>query len=238
MQHILFIGADFEQYLRLKTILNDFTCVYSVNLTDGIRQFNQQQFSLIVLDLSLILSNADQEELLRSFRRAHPVPIIALCENVEDSNVVRLLGAGADQVLDIQTADTVLTAYAQTLVNRYILLDHMDREQSCRTELCVGDFEIDLMRRQVSLKGEKIELSGKEFDLLLFFAQNPERVLTEAKIYERLWHTDKNFHSSISKPINRLRQKIEPDIRNPVYIRSIRGVGYQFMPNFVVSCDI
>ena len=110
MQHILFIGADFEQYLRLKTILNDFTCVYSVNLTDGIRQFNQQQFSLIVLDLSLILSNADQEELLRSFRRAHPVPIIALCENVEDSNVVRLLGAGADQVLDIQTADTVLTA--------------------------------------------------------------------------------------------------------------------------------
>lgn len=238
MQHILFIGADFEQYLRLKTILNDFTCVYSVNLTDGIRQFNQQQFSLIVLDLSLILSNADQEELLRSFRRAHPVPIIALCENVEDSNVVRLLGAGADQVLDIQTADTVLTAYAQTLVNRYILLDHMDREQSCRTELCVGDFEIDLMRRQVSLKGEKIELSGKEFDLLVFFAQNPERVLTEAQIYERVWHTDKDFHSSISKPINRLRQKIEPDIRNPVYIRSVRGVGYQFIPNFVVSCDI
>ena len=151
MQHILFIGADFEQYLRLKTILSDFTCVYSVNLTDGIRQFNQQRFSLIVLDLSLILSDAGQEELLGSFRRAHPVPIIALCGNVEDSNVVRLLGAGADQVLDIQTADTVLTAYVQTLVNRYTLLDHMDREQDCRTELCVGDFKIDLMRRQVFL---------------------------------------------------------------------------------------
>ncbi len=217
MQHILFIGADFEQYLRLKTILNDFTCVYSVNLTDGIRQFNQQQFSLIVLDLSLILSDMDQEELLRSFRRAHPVPIIALCENVEDANVVRLLGAGADQVLDIQTADTVLTAYVQTLVNRYTLLDHMDREQSGRTELCVGDFKIDL---------------------LLFFAQNPNRVLTEAQIYDRVWNTDKDFHSSIAKPINRLRQKIEPDQRNPVYIRSIRGVGYQFAPNIVTSCDI
>ena len=217
MQHILFIGADFEQYLRLKTILNDFTCVYSVNLTDGIRQFNQQQFSLIVLDLSLILSDMDQEELLRSFRRAHPVPIIALCENVEDANVVRLLGAGADQVLDIQTADTVLTAYVQTLVNRYTLLDHMDREQSGRTELCVGDFKIDL---------------------LLFFAQNPNRVLTEAQIYDRVWNTDKDFHSSIAKPINRLRQKIEPDQRNPVYIRSIRGVGYQFMPNNAESYDI
>ena len=46
---------------------------------------------------------------------------------------------------------TVLTAYVQTLVNRYTLLDHMDREQDCRTELCVGDFKIDLMRRQVFL---------------------------------------------------------------------------------------
>ena len=238
MQHILFIGADFEQYLRLKTILNDFSCVYSVNLPDGIRQFNRQLFCLIVLDMSLLLSDADQEELLRSFRRAHPVPIIALCDNVEDSNIIRLLRAGADQVLAIQTTDTVLAAYMQSLVNRYILLNHMDREQSFRTELYIGDFKIDLMRRQVFLKGEKIDLSGKEFDLLLFFAQNPNRVLTENQIFDRVWHKDKAFHSSIAKPINRLRQKIEPDQRNPVYIRSIRGVGYQFMPTLVISCDI
>lgn len=212
--------------------------MYSINLPDGIRQFNQQRFCLIVLDLSLVLSDRDQEKLLRSFRRAHPAPIIALCDNVEESNVVRLLDAGADQVLAVHAPDIVLTAYIQTLVNRYVLLDRIDREQNCRAELCVGDFEIDLMRHQVSLKGKKINLSSKEFDLLLFFAQNPERVLTESQIYERVWHTDKDFHSSISKPINRLRRKIEPDIRNPVYIRSIRGVGYQFMPNFVVSCDI
>ena len=64
MQHILFIGADFEQYLRLKTLLSEFACVYSVSLPDGIKQFNQQRFSLIVLDLSLILSDAGQEERL------------------------------------------------------------------------------------------------------------------------------------------------------------------------------
>ena len=71
MQHILFIGADFEQYLRLKTILNDFTCVYSVNLMDGVRQFNQQRFSLIVLDLSLILSDTGQEGFFRSVPLPH-----------------------------------------------------------------------------------------------------------------------------------------------------------------------
>lgn len=237
-QSILFIGTDFDQYLRLKATLSEFACTYSVSLPEGVNQFNQQEFCLIILNLSLILSNAGQEELLHSFRRAHPVPIIALCANVDDSDVVRLLGAGADQVLSAQATDEVLEAYMHTLINRYTLLDHMDRAQYNRIELCVGDFLIDLIRRQVFVKGQKIELSGKEFELLVFFAQNPERVLTEAQIFEGVWKSDKDFHSSIAKPINRLRQKIEPDTGEPAYIRSVRGVGYQFMPETVKSCDI
>ena len=114
MQSILFVGADFEQYFRLKVILNEFECVYSVSLPDGIRQFNQQQFCLLILDISLIASDAGQEELLRSFRRVHPVSIITLCNNMEDSNVVRLLSAGADQILSAQGSDELLAAYTHT----------------------------------------------------------------------------------------------------------------------------
>ena len=238
MQNILFITADFERYLRLKEALSEFSCEYSISLPDGIRQFNQQYFSMIVLDLSLLLSDSDQEELLCAFRRAQPVPIVVLCSDMENSDIVRLLGAGADQTLDLQAPDEVLAAYVRTLINRYTLLDHMNRDQPNRTDLCVGDFAIDLMRRQVFLKGKKIELSSKEYDLLLFFAQNPNRVLTEDQIFDRVWHSDKEFHSSLSKPINRLRLKIEPDCRAPIYIRSIRGVGYQFMPTLAESCDI
>lgn len=239
MQHILFIGVDFEQYLRLKEILNKFACSYSVNLSDGIRQYNQPQpFCMVVLNLSLILSDIGQEEFLRSFRRARPTPIIAMYGDIENSNIVRLLRAGADQVLALQTPDEVLLEYIHTLINRYTLLNHMDREQSHQAEFRIGDFSIDLRRKQISLKGKKINLSGKEFDLLLFFAQNPDMVLSENQILEKVWHTDKNFHSSISKPINRLRQKIEPNHSNPVYIRSIRGMGYQFTPSFDESCDI
>lgn len=238
MQSILFVGADFEQYLRLKAILNNLACIYSVSLPDGIRQFNQQQFCLLILDLSLIASDSGQEELLRSFRRAHPVPIIALCGNTEDSNVVRLLNAGADQILTAQVPDEILAAYTHTLVNRYTLLNSLEREQNRRTNLYVGDFEIDLMRRHVFLQGKRIDFSSKEYELFLFFAQNPERVLSEEQIYEGVWDSDKDFHSSIAKPIHRLRQKIEPDQRNPVYIRSVRGAGYQFMPSPITSCDI
>ncbi len=128
-QSILFISTDFEQYLRLKSSLSEFACTYSVSLPEGVSRFNQQEFCLTVLNLSLILSNAGQEELLRSFRRTHPVPIIALCNEVSDSDVVRLLDAGADQVLSIQAPDEVLAAYAHTLINRYTLLDRIERER-------------------------------------------------------------------------------------------------------------
>ena len=112
MQSILFVGADFGLYRSLKVILNKYACIYSVSLPDGIRQFNQQQFCLLILDLSRIDSDAaGQEELLHSFRRAHPVPIIALCDNMENSNIVRLLGAGADQILDAQGPADILAAY-------------------------------------------------------------------------------------------------------------------------------
>lgn len=238
MESILFVGADFNQYFRLKAILSKFECVYSVSLPDGIRQFNQQRLCLLILDMSLIASDAGKEELLRSFRRAHPVPIIVLCDDMEGSNVVRLLGAGADQILAAQTPDEILVAYAHTLINRYTLLNDLERKQNKHTKLCVGDFEIDLMRRCVFLNGREIDLSSKEYELFLFFAQNPERVLTEEQIYEGVWNSDKDFHSSIAKPIHRLRQKIEPDQRNPSYIRSVRGAGYQFMPTPIISCDI
>ena len=200
MQYIQFIGIDFERYLRLKLDFNEFGCVYSVNLSDGIKQFNQQQFCLIILDLLLVSSDTGQEELLRSLRRAHPVPVIALCSNAGDSNVVRLLNAGADQVLDVRTPDEVLAAYAHTLINRYTLLDHMDREPHSRTDLYVGDFEIDLVRRRVLLKGEIVELSRKEFDLLLFFAQNPEHVLTEAQILKGCGKQTKIFTAASPSP--------------------------------------
>lgn len=239
MQHILFIGIDFEQYLRLKESFDEFICVYSISLSDGTKQYNQpQQFCIVVLNLSLILSDSGQEEILRSFRRARPTPIIVLCGNIEDSNIVRLLSAGADQVLALQTPDVVLAAYMHTLINRYTLLNHMDQDQSHQTDFRIGDFSIDLSRRQVHVKGKKVHLSGKEFDLLLFFAQNSDRVLSKEQILERVWQTDKDFHSGITKPVNRLRHKIEPNHSKPLYIRTVRGVGYQFVPSLVKSCDI
>lgn len=127
-QSILFIGTDFEQYLRLKSVFNESDSIYLVSLPEGIKQFNQQEFCLIVLNLSL-LSGDGQEELQCSFRRAYTVPIIALCADTNDSDGVRLLDAGADLVLSLQAPDEVLAAYARALIDRYTLLQRAVRDE-------------------------------------------------------------------------------------------------------------
>jgi len=238
MRNILYIGVDFEQYIRLKGTLQEYNCVSSISLADGFTQFNQQQYCLIILNLEIIAADVEQEELVRCFRRAHPVPIIALRTDISDSAVVRFLNAGADLLLSIHTPDEVLLAHMRTLINRFMRLNHMNRERYNPIGLQVGDFNIDLDRRQVFVRDNRIVLSNKEFELLTFFAENPERVLTEDQIFEHVWNTNREFHSGIAKPINRLRQKIEPDHRNPIYIRSVRGMGYQFVPSLAESCDI
>lgn len=226
---VLYIGSDVAQYVALKELLGEYGVVYAAHLSEGLRQFNQRPFCLIVIDL--LLADAGRPELLQAIRRANSVPIIALHDYTEDEDIVRILNSGADLPLQRSVSPAVLEAYARSLITRYILLDHIDRDGHVGEALLrVGDFEVDLARRRVFIRGSPIKLSGKEYDLFCFFARNPDRVLTEEQIYERVWNTAKDYHSSITKPVHRLRQKIEPDLANPVYIRSVRGVGYQFTP--------
>lgn len=235
--NILYIGSDFEQYVRLKERLNEFEAIYAAHLSDGIRQFNQRAYRLIIIDL--LLMDTGRNELLQALRRASPVPIIALHDCTEDEDMVRLLNSGADIPLHQTTSSVLLEAYARSLITRYTLLDHIDRDSHVGEALLrVGDFVVDLVRRRVSINGSPIKLTGKEYDLFCFFARNPDRVLTEDQIYERVWHTEKEYHSSLYKPINRLRQKIEPDLHGPVYIHTIHGVGYQFTPTPVETRDV
>lgn len=234
---VLYIGSDIAQYAALKELLDEYQVVYAAHLSDGLRQFNQRAYCLIIIDL--LLADAGRPELLQALRRANAVPIIALHNYTQDEDIVRVLNSGADLPLHRSVSPVVLEAYARSLITRYTLLDHLDREGHMGEALLrVGDFEVDLVRRHVFIQGSPIKLSGKEYDLFCFFARNPDRVLTEEQIYERVWHTAKDYHSSITKPIHRLRQKIEPDLANPVYIRSVRGAGYRFTPVSAEPCDI
>lgn len=88
---------------------------------------------------------------------------------------------------------------------------------------------IDKANRLVTINGNIIDLTGKEFDLLFFLAANKGRVFTKKQIYTQVWEEDYAFDdSNIMSFISKLRKKIEPDPEQPFYIQTVRGVGYRF----------
>ncbi len=89
--------------------------------------------------------------------------------------------------------------------------------------------EIIQNRRQVFQDGEEVNLTRKEYSTLVFFASNPGIVLTRTQIFEAVWNMDSDScHSSVVNVIYNLRKKIEPDSKNPTYIKTVLGVGYKF----------
>lgn len=95
--------------------------------------------------------------------------------------------------------------------------------------LTFDNLTIDFSRRKVYLKKQEINLTPKEFDILFFLASYPGQVFTHHQIYESVWDKEYVFdEGNITAHIGRIRKKIEPDPRHPVYILTVRGVGYKF----------
>lgn len=101
--------------------------------------------------------------------------------------------------------------------------------QSASPILSFPGLEIRQHQRRVIQNGEEISLTRLEYNTLVFLASNPGIVLTKAQIFEAVWNMDSDScHSSITNVIYNLRKKIEPDSKNPTYIKTVLGVGYKF----------
>jgi DNA-binding response OmpR family regulator len=93
----------------------------------------------------------------------------------------------------------------------------------------MGSLIIDVPKRKVMVKGQVVSLTGKEFDLLLQFAQHPGRVYTRAQLLDLVWeYGHEGYEHTVNAHINRLRAKIERDPRRPRYVLTVWGVGYKF----------
>ena len=97
------------------------------------------------------------------------------------------------------------------------------------TVVRAGNMTIDADRRKVTLRGHEVDLTAKEFDLLFHLAQNPGRVYTREQLLDFVWgYNHTGYQHTVNSHINRLRGKIEEDPANPLYVRTVWGVGYKF----------
>ena len=177
---------------------------------------------LIILDIMLPKING--YEICRLVREQKlDMPIIMLTAKGEESDIVLGLNLGADDYVTKPFSIKELLARAAAFLRR------SRREVEDAYEF--GPFRLDLAARRLTRKGKEIELSPKEFDLLAYFVKKPGRALTRDEILNAVWGYDCVVTSrSIDRFVTTLRDKIEPDPARPIYIHTIRQIGYRFEP--------
>lgn len=184
------------------------------------------QYVLIILDL--MLPGKDGHDICKAVRQYDPgIPILML--SVKSDLVDKVLGLefGADDYLTKPFRIQELLARVKALRRRSNL--PVGKENSEATTLTAGEIEIDINKRRVKVRAETIELTPKQFDLLVFLASRPGRAFTRAELLTYVWDYDSiGYEHTIDSHINRLRSRIEVNPSEPEYIVTVWGVGYKF----------
>jgi DNA-binding response OmpR family regulator len=186
-----------------------------------------------LLLLDLMLPGLDGFEVCRILRQDMNVPILMLTAKADEIDKVVGLEVGADDYLTKPFSMRELLARVKALLRRMRMIEEeLSETQSAPPEsvqLHFDDLTINQTRREVYRSGELLHLKPKEYDLLLYIAQNRGRVLSRDQILQEVWGWEYSGGTrTVDVHVRWLREKIEPDPSNPVRIMTVRGVGYRF----------
>lgn len=227
MKKVLVIEDDKSIADLLEIHLKDLNCEVKTILDggDGLKSATSELYDLIVLDL--MLPNVNGLEICKEVRKKDIyTPILMLTSKSEEMDKVIGLEVGADDYLTKPFSIREFIARAKAILRR---VEAIQKEIGSDTDIKVSDLVIEASKRKVTLKGERIELTPKEFDLLHLLASHPGKTYTREQLLNILWGYQYNgYEHTVNSHINRLRSKIEPDISKPKYILTSWGVGYRF----------
>ncbi len=195
----------------------------------GLEKAEQGSYDLIILDL--MLPGLDGLEVCKSLR-AHDskTPILMLTARSEEFDKVLGLELGADDYLTKPFSIRELLARVKALLRRGQLQSKSPSGTAGGAKTIErGPLFIDLEKRKVLLNGKPLELTVKEYDLLVLFAGNPGRAYSRSELLDTVWgYQFEGYDHTVNTHINRLRTKIEKDPGNPRFIKTVWGHGYRF----------
>ncbi|WP_238905058.1 response regulator transcription factor [Clostridium sp. YIM B02506] len=227
MREILIIEDDINiaemerDYLQLNGYKSEI-------ITDGARGLKlalEGRYDLIIVDL--MLPNVDGYEIIKEVRKKYEIPIIVVSAKSEDIDKIRGLDFGADDYLTKPFSPAELTARVKSHINRYERLKGNDKNSS--EIISHGGLEINTSSHRVLVYGKEIQMTSKEYSVLLLLASNPNVVFTKEHIFDKIWG-DEFYGDTATIPVHiqRIRKKIEKDPSNPEFIETLWGTGYRF----------
>jgi len=231
-KHTILIVEDDQNIVKLVSMhLKDqgFETEHAATGPQGLRQSLEHDYDLIILDI--MLPGMDGLEVCRRLRADQKTtPILMLTAKSEEIDKVVGLELGADDYITKPFSIREFIARVKAVTRRtQALREEKDRGYEKET-IQYGDLIIDVRKRRVSLGGTTVELTPKEFDLLLMFAQNPGVAFNRHQLLEGVWgYQFEGYNHTVNSHINRLRNKIEKDPANPRFIKTVWGYGYRFV---------
>jgi DNA-binding response OmpR family regulator len=192
----------------------------------GLAESLSRPYDLVVLDL--MLPGIDGLEICKRLRAERRyTPILMLTARSTELDRVLGLELGADDYLAKPFSVLEFVARVKAI---FRLVDMLASPNSSEHTLIESkDLKIDVEKREVTVRGLLVELTAKEFQLLLHFARNPGRVYTRGQLLDHVWgYSHSGYEHTVNSHINRLRAKIEIDPNSPEYIQTVWGVGYKF----------
>ncbi len=227
MKKILIIEDD----MSIAEIERDFLEIEGFETTiatdgnTGLRLACSNEYDLILLDL--MLPGIGGYELCKAIREKMDIPILMVTAKTELSDKIRGLGLGADDYIAKPFSPTELIARVKANLAQYERLTSGETQNNLEVE--AGPIRINKRMHRVFVHEKEVDFKNKEFELLLFMVSNPDIVFSKEQLYERIWGMDAiGDLKTVAVHINRLREKIETDPQNPVYIQTIWGAGYRF----------
>jgi len=214
--------ASFSDALSYVLTKEGYEVVVADTGDGAIATYDKVGADLVLLDL--MLPGLSGTEVCRQLRARSNVPIIML--TAKDTEVDKVVGLelGADDYVTKPYSKAELIARIKAVLRR-----QSDLSESLDPVLVAGPVRIDVERHQVNVNNESISLPLKEFELLEYLVRNSGRVLTRAQLIDRVWGSDYfGDTKTLDVHVKRLRAKIEKDPANPVFIQTIRGLGYKF----------
>ncbi len=225
MNSVLIIEDDLDISELLSLHLKDqnYTTMVVNDGEQGLKAALENSCSLIVLDV--MLPNINGMEICKILRKKNvQTPILMLTSKSEEIDKVMGLEVGADDYLTKPFSMRELVARCKALMRRSAIGIENDTNIITRNSL-----SIDANKRKVEIDGKKIELTLKEFDLLYELASHPGKSYSREQLLKLVWGYEFNgYEHTVNSHINRLRSKIEPDINQPIYIKTVWGIGYSF----------
>lgn len=217
-----------EDELDLANIIKDYLEkeLYKVEIcTEGdkaIEIFDKFKPSLVILDL--MLPGMNGYEICKNIRIKSTIPILILSAKIDEFDKVKGLNLGADDYITKPFRPRELLARVNAQLRRSQVFNKEILEI-----IDIENIRIYTKEYKVEKNGRDLDLSRNEFELLVFLSENPRQVFSREQLYERIWGFDSYGDlNTVTVTINRLRQKIEDNPKNPKYILTVWGVGYKF----------